>query len=200
MARRLGVSREDVIAAAVRVCDRDGSDGLTVAAVAAEVGCRPPSVYHHVEGLDGVLRAVTLVAAAHLVDELQDAIRDQEGVAAVRAVVSAARQWGLAHPGRFAALRTPVGPDADPELAAARAAVLLPVQDALAAAGVPRAQRPALVAALVAAVRGCISADLDAETRGTATPADARTVGHDLLVELLLGHIAQSADRPAVAP
>lgn len=200
MARRLGVSREDVVAAAVRVCDRNGIAGLTVAAVAAEVGCRPPSVYHHVEGLDGVLRAVTLVAATHLVDELERAIRDQEGLAAVRAMVAAARAWGVAHPGRFAALRNPTGSRADPELAAARAAVLLPVQDALAAAGVPRAQRPPLVAALIAAVRGCIAADLEAGTGGPPTLADARLAGHDLLVGLLLDHIAQSADRPALAP
>ena len=73
MARRLGVSRSDIIDAAVRVCDREGLAGLTVAAVAAEVGCRPPSVYHHVDGLDGLLRAVTFVAAEQLVAAMEAA-------------------------------------------------------------------------------------------------------------------------------
>ncbi len=162
MARRLGVSREDVIAAAVRVGDRAGLDGLTVAAVAAEVGCRPPSVYHHVDGLDGLVRAVTLVAAIHLTDHLEEVARDTDGRQRLRALLHGAHRWGVQHPARFDALRRPVDPDVDPELAAARAAVLLPVQDALVKLGVPAEHRAPLLAALVAAVRGCIAADIDA--------------------------------------
>lgn len=209
MARRLGVSREDVIAAAVRVGDRARLDGLTVAAVAAEVGCRPPSVYHHVDGLDGLVRAVTLVAADHLTDRLGVAARETDGRERLRALLEAAHRWGVEHPARFDALRRPVDPDADPELAAARAAVLLPVQDALVELGVPAEHRAPLLAALVAAVRGCIAADLDATTadattadattgRDGAPPDGARAAGHELLLRLLLDHV--DAIRTAVAP
>lgn len=204
MARRLGVSREDVIAAAVRVGDRARLDGLTVAAVAAEVGCRPPSVYHHVDGLDGLVRAVTLVAADHLTEQLELAARDTDGRQRLRALLEAAHRWGVEHPARFDALRRPVDPDADPELAAARAAVLLPVQDVLVELGVPPEHRAPLLAALVAAVLGCIAADLDARAvRATAgrddvPPDGARAAGHELLVRLLLDHV--DAIRPTVAP
>ena len=188
MARRLGVSRGDVVAAAVRVCDREGLHGLTVAAVAADVGCRPPSVYHHVDGLDGLVRAVTFVAAEQLVAVLEGAGRGNGATGALEPMIAAAHDWGVRHPGRFDALRRPVDADADPELAAARSQVLLPVQDALVALGVPAPRRAALVAALVAAVRGCIAADLDAERDHSTT--GARTAGRELLVRLLLDHVA----------
>lgn len=202
MARRLGVSREDVIAAAVRICDREGLAGLTVAAVADEVGCRPPSVYHHVDGLDGVVRAVTLVAADHLTGQLQLAARDTDGIDRLQAMLRAAHRWGLEHPGRFEALRRPVDARADPELAAARAEVLLPVQDVLVDLGVPAERRAPLLAALLAAVQGCIAAELEAgggADEGDDPPmATARTAGRELLLRLLVEHV--DAIRPAVAP
>lgn len=199
MARRLGVSREDVVAAAVRIGDRDGLDGLTVAAVATEVGCRPPSVYHHVDGLDGLVRAVTLVAADHLTTQLQLAARDAEGLERLHAMLQAAHRWGVGHPGRFDALRRPVDPGADPELAAARVGVLLPVQDVLVELDVPADRRAPLLAALVAAVRGGIAAELDAGGVGDGGAIDpAVTAGHELLVRLLLDHV--DTIRPAVAP
>lgn len=200
MARRLGVSRDDVVAAAVRIGDRDGLDGLTVAAVATEVGCRPPSVYHHVDGLDGLVRALTLVAADHLTSQLQLAARDADGLEALRAILLAAHRWGVGHPGRFAALDRPVEPSADPELAAARAGVLLPVRDVLVELGVPAARRRPVLAALVAAVRGCIAAELALGRIGDDNGSMDATLaaGHELLVRLLLDHV--DAIRPTVAP
>lgn len=202
VARRLGVSREDVIAAAVRIADRDGLAGLTVAAVAGEVGCRPPSIYHHVDGLDGLVRAVTLVAADHLTSLMQRTARDAEGTERLRAMATAAHQWGIEHPGRFDALRRPVDATADPEVAAARAGVLLPLQDVLVDLGVPAERRAPLLLALVAAVRGCVAADLEAppgpnEGDGPGA-AGRREAGRELLVGLLVDHV--DAIRPAIAP
>ena len=48
MARRLGISRDDVLAAAVKLTQR--GQRLTVAAVAHELDCKPPSIYHHLPG------------------------------------------------------------------------------------------------------------------------------------------------------
>lgn len=54
MAARLGITQNDVYEAVVRLW-RKGEDRLTVAAVAKELGCAPPSVYHHLpNGLDDV--------------------------------------------------------------------------------------------------------------------------------------------------
>lgn len=189
MARRLGVSRDDVVAAAMRVCDQRGLGDLTVAAVAAEVGCRPPSVYHHVDGLAGLVRAVTFVAAEQLLATLESAAKGIEDPLA--AMAAAAHDWGVRHPARFDALRRAVDADADPELAAARSQVLLPVQDALVGLGVPASDRATLLAALVAAVRGCIAADLDAGTNLDPAMAESRATGRQLLLRLVLDHVAE---------
>lgn len=189
MARRLGVAREDVVSAAVRVCDREGLDGLTVAAVAAEVGCRPPSVYHHVDGLAGLVRAVTFVAAEQLLAALEAARQDDDR--ALPRMAAAAHDWGVRHPARFDALRRPVDAGAEPELAAARSQVMLPVQDALIELGVRPRERATLMAALVAAVRGSIAADIDGGDQQDRI--DARAAGRDLLLDLLLDHIAAVA-------
>lgn len=198
VARRLGVAREDVVAAAVRVCDRSGVAGLTVAAVAEEVGCRPPSVYHHVDGLDGLVRAVTLVAAEQLATALVAAGRDA-GEGALAAIVTVAHDWGIRHPARYDALRRPLDAADDPDLVAARAAILLPVHDALSSLGIPTADRPQLVAAIVAAVRGCIAADLDAPADDDSLAAEARAAGHQLLIDLVLDHVESVRGRALAA-
>lgn len=190
MARRLGVSRDDVIAAAVTVSDRDGFGALTVAAVADEVGCRPPSVYHHVDGLSGLAQAVALHATRDLIDRLQAATEDTEGMDTLRGLTAASRDWGLAHPTRVDATMLQATDDEAPELGAARDEVLLQWQDAVAGIGVPAPDRPPLVAALIAATHGCVSVERAAAQRGNAEMADARRAGQDLLVELLMDHLA----------
>lgn len=211
MARRLGVSRDDVVAAAVRICDRDGVDGLTVAAVASEVGCRPPSVYHHVDGLDGLVRAVTLVAAQQLTQVYEDIVAEKSGIDALRAIVAAGTAWALEHPARYRILLRIVDPERDPEVAAVRNACLLPIQDALAQTGVPPAARPAMLAALIAVMRGVNAGELVAATHAATTGerdeddkgpylALDRVTGHRLLIELLLDHIRSAAEQDAVAP
>lgn len=193
MARRLGVSREDVIAAAVRLSDDEGLAALTVAAVADAVGCRPPSVYHHVDGLAGLSRAVALVATEDLISTLAEATDGLDGMEACTALVDATRAWGAAHPHRVAALRYHDDVD-DPELGNARAEALLIFQDAVAGLGIPAEQRPPLVAMLMAALRGAIDGGHDAERHEGDGLGEARIAGTDLLIELALGHLASVAD------
>lgn len=190
MARRLGVSRDDVIAAAVMVSDRDGFDALTVAAVADEVGCRPPSVYHHVDGLSGLAQAVALHATRDLIDRLESSTEGTEGMDTLRALVTTSREWGRNHPTRVDATMLHATDDEAPELGAARDAVLLLWQDAVAGLGVPAPDRPPLVSALIAATHGCVSVERAAAQRGNVELADARRAGQDLLVDLLMEHLS----------
>ena len=194
MARRLGVSRQDVIDAAVRLSDSDGLSALTVAAVADAVGCRPPSIYHHVDGLDGLSRAVALVAAEDAHAALSAATAGTTGMATLTALVEASRAWGAAHPNRQEAMRY-VDPGSDPELAAARGRVMLLFQDAVAGLGIPAGQRPPLVAMLIAAVRGSVDALHESRRHDEPELAEAWSAGHDLLVELALEHLAEVTAR-----
>ncbi len=190
MARRLGVTRQDVADAAVLVAERDGLDALTVAAVAAELGCRPPSVHHHVPGIDGLLAAVAGLGARELATALGDACRGRTGADGVRCCVEVTRAWAHAHPALFAALERPAPvPDAGvPELADARRVLLDEPRRALAEAGVPDAERDRWLAALVAVVRGTHAV----ERAGEPGDDDARAGAHELLLELLLDALPAS--------
>jgi AcrR family transcriptional regulator len=183
------VSRDDVIAAAVRVCDRGGLDGLTVAAVAGEVGCRPPSVYHHVDGLDGLQRAVALEAARDLHGRLDDAVDDRRGRAALEAIASTVASWSRERAGAWAALCRPVDGELDPTLHVARCDLLAPATRALEDVGVSEEARGRWSTAFVAACRGVAAVQVDGEP-GTASD---RAAAHDLLVSLLLDRLVSEA-------
>jgi AcrR family transcriptional regulator len=55
---RARLSREKVLNGAVAVADRDGIAGLTIRSLAAELGVKPMSVYHHVANKDEILDGI----------------------------------------------------------------------------------------------------------------------------------------------
>ena len=66
MARKVGLTLDDVVAAAADVADRDGLDAVTLATVAGALGVKAPSLYAHVAGLDGLRRELGREGARRL--------------------------------------------------------------------------------------------------------------------------------------
>ncbi len=58
MAARIPLSRERIVAAAVAVADRAGIAGVSMRAVAAELGVEAMSLYHHIASKDALLDAL----------------------------------------------------------------------------------------------------------------------------------------------
>ncbi len=56
--KRRRLSPPMVIDAAIALADRDGIEALTIRALADELGTKPMTLYHHVDGKDGVLGAM----------------------------------------------------------------------------------------------------------------------------------------------
>jgi TetR/AcrR family tetracycline transcriptional repressor len=54
--RSQALSREEILAAALRLLRRDGLSRLTMRAVASELGVTPMAVYHHIEDKDSLIR------------------------------------------------------------------------------------------------------------------------------------------------
>ncbi|WP_026912942.1 TetR-like C-terminal domain-containing protein [Patulibacter minatonensis] len=106
--------------AAVAIADAEGLAALTLSRLAAQLGVRTPSLYHHVDGLDGARRAVALRGLRDLGTALRDAAVGRSGPDALRAVADAYRAYALAHPGAYAATQRVV-PAEDDELRAAAA-------------------------------------------------------------------------------
>lgn len=120
---RAGLSQQRVVAKAADVADEVGFEQLTLAAVAARFGVRLPSLYKHVDGLQGLRRHVTLLALRELGAVIQRAAVGRAGSDALAAVAHSYRRYAHAHPGRYAAtLRAPS--KGDEQLQAASAAIL----------------------------------------------------------------------------
>ena len=134
-ARSAKLSRDVIVNAALTFLDREGWDGLTINALAAQLGTKGPSLYNHVHSLDDLRRTVRM----HVIDDIlqmlsavgQGRTRDD----AVMAMASAYRSYAHHHPGRYSAFtRIPLGGD-DPEFTAASHAAAAPVIEVLTSYG-----------------------------------------------------------------
>ena len=122
---RAGLNRARVVAEAATVADELGFDKLTLAAVAERAGVRLPSLYKHVVSLDALRQGIAAQATWELATVMTDAAIGRAGSDAVRAVAAAYRDYGRAHPGRYAA--TVRAPDPADEAHTAAADTILRV-------------------------------------------------------------------------
>lgn len=111
----MAISHPDLTRAALSVVDRAGPDGLTVTAVATELGVKPPSLYKHVRGLDELRVLVGAEVIAEMTRRFADAIAGRSGPDAVRTLMHAYRTFATQFPHRYAL--APADPLGDPALA-----------------------------------------------------------------------------------
>lgn len=112
MARSVGISRAQVVAAAAELADAQGLDQLTLAQVAERVGVRLPSIYNHVAGLPGLRRELALLGVRELGARMSRAAIGKAEDAAVLAVAQAYRAYVVERPGAYAAtVRAPAADD-----------------------------------------------------------------------------------------
>jgi len=118
---RAGLSTARVVEEAEAVADEVGLSRLTLAEVAARLGVRVPSLYKHVDGMDALVRGVSVRAKAELGDVLARAAVGLTTREALVALCLAYRSWAQAHPGRYATTVTaPAADDAADQAASAR--------------------------------------------------------------------------------
>ena len=116
---RAGLSRERVVEEAAAVADEVGFDRLSLAAVADRLGGRLPSLYKHIDSLEGLRHDVTVRALRELADAVTPAVAGRAGEAALHALARAYRDFGHRHPGRYAAtVRAPARGDEQHDAAA----------------------------------------------------------------------------------
>ena len=89
MAARVGIRREDVLAAALDILAQLGEDALSLSEVARRLGIRTQSLYAHVDGVEGLRRALAIHGLERIRDAATDAALGVEGPDAVAAVVRA---------------------------------------------------------------------------------------------------------------
>ncbi len=94
MARKTGINHRQVLDAAAAIADRDGLASVSLVSVAAALGVRSPSLYSHIDGLEGLRRALTRRASLELGQRLAAAAEGQpDPVAALRGIGHAYRDF-----------------------------------------------------------------------------------------------------------
>lgn len=109
MAARVGLDRAKVVDAASELLEQPGRfDTPPLADVAARLGVRTQSLYAHVDGADGLRRALALRGLRALAERLTAAAVGRAGSDAIEAIVWAWLSFAAEHPGLYAAsLRAP---------------------------------------------------------------------------------------------
>jgi AcrR family transcriptional regulator len=107
-----------VIDEATQMADEIGLSRLTLAALADRLGVRYPSLYKHVDGMDGLQRGIAIRAKNELAAILARATVGRARGDAIVSLSNAYRNWALQHPGRYAAAqRVPTPGDTEAEAA-----------------------------------------------------------------------------------
>ncbi|MEP6480217.1 MAG: WHG domain-containing protein [Rhodoglobus sp.] len=131
---RAGLTTTRVVEEAEALADEVGLAGVSLAAIAARLDVRVPSLYKHVNGLDALHSLIEARAKAELGDAMARSAVGVSSGAAVDALAGAYRAWARAHPGRYeATLAAPKADDAASRAASERAVRV--VFDALAGYG-----------------------------------------------------------------
>jgi AcrR family transcriptional regulator len=190
VARKAGIDRERVVDTAAGIADRGGLAALSLATVADALGVRSPSLYAHVDGIDGLRRHLTRRASLLLAECLRSAAREEaDPVAALRSIAHAYRSFALQHPGLYASLLPVPRAEDDPEGAAAAAAAIEAPAAVLRDLGIGVDRQIDLVRALRATLHGFVDLELGGGF-GLADPVD---VSFERAVDLLVGAMVDAA-------
>jgi AcrR family transcriptional regulator len=121
------LNRSAVVQAAAGLADSLGDlNRLTLAEVAAQLGIRIPSLYNHVDGLDGLRREIAVLGLRELTEAIQSAAVGRAGEDALVAIAHAYRNFARTYPGRYSAtLAAPEPGDEELALAAQKLLLLL---------------------------------------------------------------------------
>ncbi|MNC21387.1 Bacterial regulatory protein, tetR family [compost metagenome] len=108
MSPRAGLDTHTLVLAAAEIADEQGIEEVTLAALAARLGVRSPSLYNHINGLQGLRSLLALHGLELLYAAIAAASDGMKGDAAVHAMGQAYVDFARKHPGLYeTTLRAP---------------------------------------------------------------------------------------------
>ncbi len=123
MSPKAGLTPQRVVDAAVTLADEDGLERLTLVRIASELGVKTPSLYEHMDGLEGLRRALRLRGLETMASGFRRAATGRSRDEAVRALADAFRSFAREHPALYEATVHSAETE-PPEVRAAAAEVL----------------------------------------------------------------------------
>lgn len=182
MTRRAGLSYEQIAQAAAALADEYGPQKLSMAALAAQLGVRAPTLYHYVAGgLTELRRALALLGLKEVSLRLGHAAIGKAGDDAVIALAHALRDFAKERPGIYALAQRAPDPADDEWQTAGREAIEIMLR-ALSAYQLSEVDALHAVRMLRSIVQGCVSLE---NMGGFGLPLDIDETFRRLLVSQL---------------
>jgi len=98
------LTKEAVLAAAVRIAEEKGSSALSMQELAGALGIIPSSLYNHISGLDEAKKYIVQFAGESLIAVIRDHVLGYSGNDALLKVAFAFREFAVAHPELYKAI------------------------------------------------------------------------------------------------
>jgi AcrR family transcriptional regulator len=188
--RKAGITREDVTDAAQAIADAHGLGALTLAAVAERLAIKPPSLYNHVDGLDGLRRELALRGMRRTAELVINRPPELVGQDALRQLGRDYRRFALEHPGLYASTVTTSELIDDEEIWVELSRTIDALQALLLAAGIPDDKTVAAIRAVRAMLHGFVTLE---RTGGFGLP-ESSEVSFDIALDVLLAGLRDLGD------
>lgn len=101
---RVKLDLQMILQAAADIADKEGLDEVTLASLSKKLGIRSPSLYNHVDGLNGVRHKLALYGMNKLNEALTYAAIGRSQDEAVHEIAQAYIRFAREHPGLYDAL------------------------------------------------------------------------------------------------
>lgn len=112
MSPRRGLDRDTIVQQATTLANEQGFEAVTIASLAKKLDIRPPSLYNHIDGLEGLRKQLALDGIESLYMTLTKAAVGKAGGEAVHAMATVYIQYVRENPGLYdASLILPDDPD-----------------------------------------------------------------------------------------
>ncbi|MCL6603459.1 MAG: WHG domain-containing protein [Paenibacillus sp.] len=121
MSPRAGLDTKTIIIAAAQIADELGMEEVTLAALAAKLGVRSPSLYNHINGLQSLRTQLAIHGLEQLYNVMSSASEGVAGAKAIHAMGLAYVEFSRCHPGLYeTTLRAPEGHNSELQVVSER--------------------------------------------------------------------------------
>lgn len=102
MARK-SIDKTIVLKTAAQLADTEGLEQVTLAAIAQRLGIKTPSLYNHIDGMNGLRKDLALYGIRKLTEEITQASVGKAGDKALLSIGTAYVSFARQHPGLYEA-------------------------------------------------------------------------------------------------
>jgi AcrR family transcriptional regulator len=177
---RRGLTTEVVVRTGAEMADETGLESVTAAAVARMLEVRTPSLYSHVASTGDLQARICTLALDELADRAAEALAGRSGKDALHALADTYRDYAHHHPGRYAATRLRLTPEAAQASAGPRHVALM--QAVLRDYQLDEANQTHAIRLLGSVIHGFVTLELGGSFQHSEPPSEASW--HELLIAL----------------